>query len=141
MASEGRIVTGQYRGDNALNFATTKELTAALTGRRISALELADHFIARIEALDGKLNAVVVRDFERARAAAKAADAALARRDDRPLLGIPIVIKESFDVAGLPTTWGVPALFRPQRGRAHGRTRASCRRDHSWQDQRALRAR
>ena len=53
---------------------------------------------------------MVVRDFERARAAAKVADAALARGEGRPLLGIPIVIKELFDVAGLPTTWGVPAL-------------------------------
>jgi amidase len=109
-ALEDRIVTGQNRDDRALNFATTKGLTAALAGRKISALELTDHFIARIEALDGKLNAVVVRDFERARAAAKAADTALARGDERPLLGIPIVIKESFDVAGLPTTWGVPAF-------------------------------
>jgi amidase len=109
-ALEDRTVTGQNRGDSALNFATTKELTAALIGKKISALELADHFVARIEALDGKLNAVVVRDFERARAAAKAADAALARGEGRPLLGIPIVIKESFDVHGLPTTWGVPAF-------------------------------
>jgi amidase len=110
MASEGRIVTGQGRGDYALNFANTKELTAALAAKKISAFELTDHFIARIEALDGKLNSVVVRDFERARAAAKAADAALARGESRPLLGIPIVIKESFDVAGMPTTWGVPAF-------------------------------
>ena len=109
-ALKDRTVTGQNRGDSALNFATTKELTAALIGKKISALELADHFVARIEALDGKLNAVVVRDFERARAAAKAADAALARGEGRPLLGIPIVIKESFDVHGLPTTWGVPAF-------------------------------
>jgi len=114
--SEGEIVTGQSHGDAALNFATTKELTAALAARKISALELTDHAIARIEALDGKINAVVVRDFERARAAAKAADAALGGGETRPLLGIPIVIKESFDVAGLPTTWGVPALkdFVPQ---------------------------
>ena len=110
MASEGRIVTGQGRGDYALNFGTTQDLTAALAAKKISALELTDHFIARIEALDGKINSVVVRDFERARAAAKAADAALARGESRPLLGIPIVIKESFDVAGLPTTWGVPAF-------------------------------
>ena len=105
MASEGRIVTGQGRGDYALNFANTKELTAALAAKKISAVELTDHFIARIEALDGKINSMVVRDFERARAAAKAADTALARGESRPLLGIPIVIKESFDVAGLPTTW------------------------------------
>jgi amidase len=110
MASEGRIVPGQGRGDYSLNFANTKELTAALAAKKISAVELTDHFIARIKALDGKINSVVVRDFERARAAAKAADAALARGESRPLLGIPIVIKESFDVAGLPTTWGVPAL-------------------------------
>jgi amidase len=107
--AEDSIVTGQNRGDDALSFASCKDLTAALTAKKISALELTDHFIARIETLDGKLNAVVVRDFERARAAAKAADAALARGEHRPLQGIPIVIKESFDVAGLPTTWGVPA--------------------------------
>jgi amidase len=51
----------------------------ALQARKISAIELADHVIARIEALDPKLNAVVVRDFDRARDAAKIADAALAR--------------------------------------------------------------
>jgi amidase len=107
--AEDSIVTGQNRSDDALSFASCKDLTAALTGKKISALELTDHFIARIETLDGKLNAVVVRDFERARAAAKAADAALARGEHRPLQGIPIVIKESFDVAGMPTTWGVPA--------------------------------
>jgi amidase len=109
-AAEGIIVTGRNRGDSTWTFASTKELTAALTARKISALELADHFIARIEALDGALDAVVVRDFERARAAARAADGALARGEHHPLLGIPIVIKESFDVAGLPTTWGVPAF-------------------------------
>jgi amidase len=103
-------VTGQNRSDDALNFASCRELTAALTAKKISALELTDHFISRIETLDGKLNAVVVRDFERARAAANAADAALARGEHRPLQGIPIVIKESFDIAGLPTTWGVPAF-------------------------------
>ena len=66
--------------------------------------------IARIEALDGPINAVVVRDFERARAAARAADAALARGEQRPLLGVPMTVKEAFNVAGLPTTWGMPAL-------------------------------
>src|SRR3954452_10445699 len=56
--------------------------------------------------LDPKINAVVVRDFERARAAADDADAALARGERRPLLGLPITVKEQFNVAGLPTTWG-----------------------------------
>ena len=52
------------------------------------------------------INAVVVRDFDRARDAARAADAALARGERRPLLGLPMTVKESHNVAGLKTTWG-----------------------------------
>src|SRR4029079_3524752 len=91
------------------DYRSAKETAAALQARKISAVELTDHVIARIEALDPKINAVVVRDFARAREAAKAADAALGRGERRPLLGLPITIKESFNVAGLPTTWGVVA--------------------------------
>jgi amidase len=94
--------------DALLSYGTATELVQELQARKLSALELTDHVIARIEKLDGKLNAVVVRDFERGRAAAKAADTALARGERKPLLGIPMVVKESFNVAGLPTTWGVP---------------------------------
>jgi amidase len=88
-------------------FSTVRDVTAALANRKVSAAELADAAIARIEKLDAKLNAVVVRDFERARAAAKDADAALARGERRPLLGVPMTVKEAFNVAGLPTTWGL----------------------------------
>src|SRR5262245_14320382 len=90
-----------------LAYQTVGQLVAALAARQVSASELTDHCIARIEALDGPLNAVVVRDFERARAAAREADAALARGERRPLLGVPMTVKESFNVAGLPTTWGI----------------------------------
>ncbi|HSV02848.1 MAG TPA: amidase family protein [Phenylobacterium sp.] len=82
------------------------ELARALAARQVSALELADAAIARIEARDGAINAVVVRDFARAREAARAADAALARGERGPLLGVPMTVKESHDVAGLPSTWG-----------------------------------
>jgi amidase len=51
---------------------------------------------------------VVVRDFERALAGAVAADAALARGERRPLLGLPMTAEENFNVAGLPTSWGDP---------------------------------
>jgi amidase len=91
-----------------LEYQTVAQLVSALAAKRVSAAELAEHCIKRIEALDGKLNAVVVRDFERARAAAREADAALARGERRPLLGVPMTVKESFNVAGLPTTWGIP---------------------------------
>ncbi|MCY1013873.1 amidase family protein [Nannocystis pusilla] len=48
----------------------------------------------------------MVRDFERARAAARAFDAAGAAKQGLPLAGVPMTVKESNDVAGLPTTWG-----------------------------------
>jgi amidase len=91
-------------------YRSAGDLAQALMKREISALELTDQFIARIEALDGDLNAVPVRDFARAREAARKADAALARGERRPLLGVPVTIKESYNVAGLPTTWGIPAF-------------------------------
>jgi amidase len=87
--------------------ATAGELVQALARGDVSALELADAAIARIEARDGEINAVVVRDFERARAAAKAADAALARGERRPLLGLPMTVKEAHHTVGMPTTWGL----------------------------------
>jgi amidase len=82
------------------------ETAAAIASGETSAGAETDAAIARIEALDGPINAVVVRDFERARIAADAADAALARGARAPLLGVPMTVKEAFDVAGLPTTWG-----------------------------------
>jgi amidase len=93
------------------DFRSIGELAAALQARKICATELLEHAIARIEALDQRFNAVVVRDFDRARDTAKAADAALARGVRRPLLGIPITLKEAFNVAGLPTTWGYPQFW------------------------------
>ena len=90
-------------------YRSAGELAQSLMKKEVSALELTDQFIARIEALDGDLNAVPVRDFTRAREAAREADAAIARGERRPLLGVPVTIKESYNVAGLPTTWGVPA--------------------------------
>ena len=91
-------------------YLSAGELADALQARRVSALDLAEEFIARIEALDGDLNAVPVRDFARAREAAREADAALRRGERRPLLGVPVTIKESYNIAGLPTTWGIPAF-------------------------------
>src|SRR5436190_602084 len=89
---------------------TAGDLVEALANRDVSALELTDDAIARIEARDGKINAVVVRDFDRARETARAADAALARGERRPLLGLPMTAKESHEIAGLPSTWGSPAF-------------------------------
>jgi amidase len=91
------------------SFKTATELSAALAAKRVSAVELAQHAIDRIEYHDDKINAICVRDFARGLEAARAADAARARGETRPLLGIPLTVKESYNVAGLPTTWGFPA--------------------------------
>ncbi|MEZ5998904.1 MAG: amidase family protein [Hyphomonas sp.] len=82
------------------------ETAKAVRSGDISALEACDAAIARIEALDGPINAVVVRDFDRARNAAKAVDGSRKPDDGRALLGVPMTVKESNDVAGLPSTWG-----------------------------------
>ena len=97
------------------SFKTAVELSAALAAKKVSAVELAQDAIGRIERHDAKINAVCVRDFERGLLAARAADAERARGANKPLLGIPMTVKESYNVAGLPTTWGIPAQkdFRP----------------------------
>jgi amidase len=92
--------------DPTLATSTATELIASLRKKSFSAQELTAASIARIEALDPKINAVVVRDFERARTEARMADEALARGDTRPLLGVPMTVKESYDLRGHPTTWG-----------------------------------
>jgi len=93
-----------------MSFPSTTVLVEELRSRRVSAVEALEQAIGRIEARDGDINAVVVKDFERARVAAVAADAALARGERRPLLGVPMTVKESFNVVGLPTTWGAAAV-------------------------------
>jgi amidase len=99
-----------------LAYRTGSELRTDLANRKISARELLDAAISRVEALDPTINAVVVRDFDRARVAADNADAALARGERRPLLGLPMTVKEQFNIAGLPTTWGDPKFkdWRPE---------------------------
>ena len=91
-------------------FRSARQLAADIKRKKIGCLELLDLYLARVDKYDGALNAVVVRDFDRARTRARAADRALARRQVwGPLHGVPMTIKESYDVLGLPTTWGVPA--------------------------------
>src|SRR5471032_3570059 len=91
------------------SFKTATELSGALAARQVSAVELAQDAIGRIERHDAKINAVCVRDFARGLDTARAADVARARGETRPLLGLPMTVKESYNVAGLPTTWGNPA--------------------------------
>ncbi len=85
-------------------------LTQMLRDRTIGCRELLDLHLARQAKYDGDLNAVIWQDPEAARARADAADAALAKGETwGPLHGLPMTVKESFDVTGAPTTWGIPA--------------------------------
>jgi len=90
-------------------YATAAELARALDSREVSAAELTEAAIARIDALDGPINAVCVKTYERARASAKAADERRAKGERGALLGVPMTVKESFNLTGTPTTWGFPA--------------------------------
>ncbi|MFI9815930.1 amidase [Saccharothrix variisporea] len=91
------------------SFQSAEALIAALRAGAVTSVELTDEAIGRIEREDDVVNAICVPDFDRARAAAQRADRERARGEDRPLLGVPVTVKESYDVAGLPTTWGMPA--------------------------------
>jgi amidase len=78
---------------------------AAIRAGRLSVAQAVDAAIVRIEQLDGAIDALAVPDFERAYAVAKALDAA-GPQAHQPLFGVPMTVKESFDIAGLPTTYG-----------------------------------
>jgi Asp-tRNA(Asn)/Glu-tRNA(Gln) amidotransferase A subunit family amidase len=85
---------------------TAAELVAALASREVSSREVVTRYLERIERVNPALNAAVHVDAERALTDADAADGALARGDRRPLLGLPVSIKDSIAVAGMPCLSG-----------------------------------
>jgi len=85
------------------------ELAALVRSRQLSARELLDAHLQRIERIDPSLNAIVTLDADGARAAADAADAALAAGEDvGPLHGLPVAHKDTHATGGMRTTWGSP---------------------------------
>ncbi|HEY2539025.1 MAG TPA: amidase family protein, partial [Stellaceae bacterium] len=90
-------------------FASAARLAAEIRDRRIGCLELLDFYLARAEQHNPALNAIIVWHIDAARQRARHADAALAKGETwGPLHGIPMTVKESFNVADLPTTFGNP---------------------------------
>src|SRR4051794_12504776 len=91
--------------------SSATELAAAIRRKQVGSRELLDAFVDRIDRLDGKVNAVVTRDLDRARAAAKAADDATARGQiSGPLHGLPVTIKDAIATAGIRSTGGAIEL-------------------------------
>jgi amidase len=76
------------------------EIAAMIRRKDITALEAVDDAIARAEAMQPKLNFLVTPMFEQARARAKTG--ALSG----PFAGVPYLIKDMYDIAGIPTRWG-----------------------------------
>jgi amidase len=90
-------------------YATAREMLADLAAKRISARELLERHVARNAALHGKLNAVVASDLDRAWREAQAIDDARAKGMTLgALAGLPMTIKDGFDVEGMPATSGFP---------------------------------
>ena len=97
--------------DDQLLLRPAVEVARRLRSRELSSRELTGALLARIEAVNPRLNAVVQLRAEEALAEAAAADATAARGGTLgPLHGVPITVKDCFDLAGLPTTWGNPAF-------------------------------
>jgi anti-sigma factor RsiW len=87
------------------------EMARRIVRRELSSAEVVDAHLARIDAVNPALNAIVRVLADEARAAAALADRRLkAGETVGPLHGVPFTVKENIDMAGLPTTWGVPAL-------------------------------
>ncbi|MGI9422108.1 MAG: amidase [Hyphomicrobiaceae bacterium] len=94
-----------------LHFQTATQLAALIRDRKISSADLLDCFLSRVERYNPELNAIIWMDVDGARRRARDADAALAKGENwGPLHGLPMTIKESYQLAGSPTTWGDPDL-------------------------------
>jgi amidase len=88
---------------------TIPELQKLMDEHWLSSRELANFYLRRIRLLNPTLKAVITVS-ETARADARAADRARRKGDDRPLLGIPIIVKDNINTTGMPTTAGSWAL-------------------------------
>jgi amidase len=91
------------------HYSTAREMAAAVAAKEISARELLELHLDRIEAVNPAVNAIVSMDPERSRAQAAEADDATARGDELgPLHGLPHAFKDTHEVAGWTTTFGSP---------------------------------
>jgi len=92
---------------DAFPFGSAAALARAIRARKVSSVELLTAYLSRVDRLNGAINALVVDDRERALRQARAADRSLARGEVLGSLhGLPMTIKESFDLRGCPTTQG-----------------------------------
>ncbi len=102
------IVRDQFASGQATATVGAAELARRIRSGDLTASAVVEEHVRRVEAWQPKLNAVVVPMFDAAREAARAADERRRRGDPLgPLHGVPVTIKECFDIAGTPTTIGL----------------------------------
>lgn len=90
-------------------FLSAKKLAGLIRRKKISSIDLLNHYLERVERYNPMLNAIIATDIPSARRRARLADKALAKGEVwGPLHGVPMTFKESYDITGLPTTWGNP---------------------------------
>ena len=91
------------------HFLSAIDLAKAIATGEIGSLEALELCIARVERFDGTLNAVCNQVYERARQRARMLDESTSKkRSLGPLHGVPMTVKEGYDLVGAPTTWGRP---------------------------------
>ncbi|MGH7299146.1 MAG: amidase family protein, partial [Candidatus Rokuibacteriota bacterium] len=94
-----------------LHFRSAKQLASDIRRGKVGCLEALDAYLARVDRYNPRLNAIVASDVPGARGRARRADAALKKgKVWGPLHGVPMTVKESYDVVGMPTTWGLSEL-------------------------------
>ena len=98
----------------SLTRESATHLLERLRSGEVSAREVVSAHIRRIDEVNPAINAVVLPRFEEALEEAAAIDAATAHEEAPALAGLPVTVKECFDVVGLPTTAGVSDLPRPR---------------------------
>jgi amidase len=113
----GRLSQKLFQGFAMLDlpFKSATQLVADIKAKRVGARELLELYLARLDRFNPEINAVIQEDREGARKQADLADQALASsanagQDLGPLHGLPMTVKESFNIAGMPTTWGMPIM-------------------------------
>src|SRR5260370_5653779 len=111
LRTAGRLACCDLEGSgmDAHAFGSATQLAIEIRDHRLGCLELLDFYLARAERYNPALNAIIAWQIDAARQRARDADGALVKGEVwGPLHGIPMTVKESFDVSGLPTTFGNP---------------------------------